>query len=274
MKPTLRAVKIADLHPFEGSPFGLRDMDDLAASIGEAGVYVPLVARQREQGGFELIDGHRRRAAAETAGIGAVPVSIVEMDDDQAAIALVDTNLMCRESVLPSERGFAYRLKLDALSHQGVRTCGTEFHKSRDEIAEGMTGRQVSKYIRLTELIPPLLQMVDDGSIALSPAVELSYLTKDEQLALFNACMDAMATPSHAQAIRLRDSSRSGRFTRDTPASVMAEDKPNQKDQLKLPMDEVSRFFPKSYTPRQMEETIVKLLEQWQRKRERDKGAR
>ncbi|MDR2673164.1 MAG: ParB/RepB/Spo0J family partition protein [Coriobacteriales bacterium] len=274
MKPTIKTVKIADLYPFEKSPFGLRNMDELASSIGEAGVYVPLVARLREAGGYEIIDGHRRRAAAEASGIDAVPVLVVEMDDDQAAIALVDTNLMCRESVLPSERGFAYKLKLDALSHQGIRTCGTEFHKSRDEIAEGMTGRQVSKYIRLTELIAPLLQMVDDGSIALSPAVELSYLTEDEQLALFGACMDAMATPSHAQAIRLRDSSRTGQFTKDIPVAVMAEDKPNQKDQLKLPMDEVSRFFPKSYTPRQMQETIVKLLEQWQRKRERDKGAR
>lgn len=274
MRPTIKMVKAGDLLPFEGSPFGVRDVEALAASIEDSGVLVPLLARQLEGGGLQILDGHRRKAAAELAGVASVPVSVVALDDDDAAVALVDANLMQRETVLPSERGFAYKMKLEAIRHQG-RASGTRCQKwSRELVTDELKGRQVQNYVRLTELVPELLAMVDEGKIALRPAVELSYLTKEEQRLLLEACEEAMATPSHAQAIRLKERSRNDRIDKEFAAVIMAEDKPNQIEQLKLPLEKVGRFFPKSYTPRQMEDTIVKLLEQWQRKRQQSRDVR
>jgi ParB family chromosome partitioning protein len=186
----------------------------------------------------------------------------------------VDANLIQRETVLPSERGFAYKMKLKAIRHQG-KASGNSCQKwSRELVTDEVKGRQVQNYVRLTELVPELLQMVDEGKVAMRPAVELSYLTREEQYLLLEACEEALATPSHAQAIRLKEQSRNGRIDKEFAAVIMAEDKPNQTEQLKLPMRDVSRFFPKGYTPRQMEETIVKLLEQWQRKRQQSRDAR
>jgi ParB family chromosome partitioning protein len=274
MKPTIKMVKPGDLAPFEGNPFGMRDIEALAQSIEDSGVLVPLLARSVEGGSLHLIDGHRRKAACELAGVASVPVPVVECDDDAAAVAVVDANLMQRETVLPSEHGFAYKMKLEVIRHQG-KASGTRCQKwSRELVTDELKGRQVQNYVRLTELVPELLAMVDEGRIALRPAVELSYLTKEEQRILLEACEEAMATPSHTQAIRLKEQSCNDRIDRQFAAVVMAEDKPDQAELLKLPLEKVGRFFPKSYTPRQMEDTIVKLLEQWQRKRQQSRDTR
>ena len=225
------------------------------------------MVRPRDGGGYEIISGHRRKAACEAAGIEAVPAFVRKMDDTAAIIALVDSNLH-REHVLPSEKAHAYKLKLDAIKHQGV-ACGQLVHKSRDMIAENESGRQVQRYIRLTELNPQILHMVDDGKIALSPAVELSYLKPQEQADLLETMETEERTPSHAQAIRMRRLSADGKLDMDTVFAIMTEEKPNQKEQIKLKADSIKDFFPKGYTTRQMQDVIIRLLTDYQQRRER-----
>ncbi len=281
MKETIKSIAIGDLRPFPDNPFSVREDLELQDSVQKYGVISPLVVRPLEGGGYEIISGHRRMAACEAAGMDKVPAFVREMDDTTAVIALVDSNLH-REYVLPSEKANAYKMKLEAIKKQGERTdlsekatCGQVVHKSRDEVSESESGRQVQRYIRLTELIPQILQMVDEGKIAFSPAVELSYLPTEQQEALLETMESEDRTPSHAQAIRMRKMSASGVLDMDTIFEIMTEEKGNQKEQVKLKVDSIRKFFPKSYNPRQMEDVIMKLLAEWQRKREqRNRDAR
>ena len=281
MKETIKTIAIGDLRPFPDNPFSVREDLELQDSIQKYGVISPLVVRPLESGGYEIISGHRRMAACEAAGMDKVPAFVREMDDTTAVIALVDSNLH-REYVLPSEKANAYKMKLEAIKKQGERTdlsekatCGQVVHKSRDEVSESESGRQVQRYIRLTELIPQILQMVDEGKIAFSPAVELSYLPTEQQEDLLETMESEDRTPSHAQAIRMRKLSATGVLDMDTIFEIMTEEKGNQKEQVKLKVDSIRKFFPKSYNPRQMEDVIMKLLAEWQRKREqRNRDAR
>lgn len=281
MKETIKTIAIGDLRPFPDNPFSVREDLELLDSVQKYGVISPLVVRPLESGGYEIISGHRRMAACEAAGMDKVPAFVREMDDTTAVIALVDSNLH-REYVLPSEKANAYKMKLEAIKKQGERTdlsekatCGQVVHKSRDEVSESESGRQVQRYIRLTELIPQILQMVDEGKIAFSPAVELSYLPTEQQEDLLETMESEDRTPSHAQAIRMRKLSATGVLDMDTIFEIMTEEKGNQKEQVKLKVDSIRKFFPKSYNPRQMEDVIMKLLDEWQRKREqRNRDAR
>ena len=280
MRDQVKHIPIVDLHPFPGNPFAIREDAELRDSIRDYGVISPIVVRPLDSGGYEIISGHRRKAACEAAGMETVPVFVRELDDTAAVIALVDSNLH-REHILPSEKARAYKMKLDAIKRQGGRndldtptTCGQPVHKSRDEVAASESGRQVQRYIRLTELNPQILQMVDDGKIAFSPAVELSYLTKTEQANLFEAMESEIRTPSLSQAQRMRRLSAGGQLDTDAIFSIMTEEKPNQKEQIKLKTDTLRRFFPKGYSPQQMEQTIMKLLTDWQRRREQNRAAR
>jgi len=281
MKETIKSIAIGDLRPFPDNPFSVREDLELLDSVQKYGVISPLVVRPIESGGYEIISGHRRMAACEAAGMDKVPAFVREMDDTTAVIALVDSNLH-REYVLPSEKANAYKMKLEAIKKQGERTdlsekatCGQVVHKSRDEVSESESGRQVQRYIRLTELIPQILQMVDEGKIAFSPAVELSYLPTEQQEDLLETMESEDRTPSHAQAIRMRKLSATGVLDMDTIFEIMTEEKGNQKEQVKLKVDSIRKFFPKSYNPRQMEDVIMKLLAEWQRKREqRNRDAR
>lgn len=274
MKETIRAIPLSELHPFPGNPYKVIDDEELQAmadSIRDYGVISPLVVRPRDEGGYEIISGHRRKKACEKAGIDTVPAFVRDMDRDTAVIALVDSNLH-REHILPSEKAFAYKMKLEAIKHQGI-ACGQLVHKSRDLVAENNeSGRQVQRYIRLTELIPPILQMVDDGRIAFSPAVELSYLAEKEQYNLLETIESEDCTPSLSQAQRMKKLSQDGKLDTDAIFAIMTEEKPNQKEQIKLPKDRIKKFFPKDYTAKQMEEVIMKLLADWQRKRERSRN--
>jgi ParB family chromosome partitioning protein len=275
MKEQTKQVKLSELTPFSGSPFKDVDataIDELAESIQTAGLIVPPIVREHD-GGYELISGLRRKLACEQIGLDDIPVIVRDLDDDAAAIAHVDSNLISREHILPSERAFAYKLKYDALKHQG-KALGHSVHKSRDEITDDMSGRNVTRYIRLTELIPELLELVDAGTMAMRPAVELSYLPPEEQRLVFEACDENFCTPSHPQAIRLRRSQERGNLTERGIVAVLAEEKPNQQLKLKLRMDDISKYFPKSYTPQRMQEVIIRLLEQWQRRREHERNAR
>ena len=274
MKETIKSIAIGDLRPFPDNPFSVREDMELQDSVQKYGVISPLVVRPLESGGYEIISGHRRMAACEAAGMDKIPAFVREMDDTTAIIALVDSNLH-REYVLPSEKANAYKMKLEAIKKQGERTdlsekatCGQVVHKSRDEVSESESGRQVQRYIRLTELIPQILQMVDEGKIAFSPAVELSYLPAEQQEDLLETMESEDRTPSHAQAIRIRKLSAAGVLDMDTIFEIMTEEKGNQKEQVKLKVDSIRKFFPKSYKPRQMEDVIMKLLAEWQRKRE------
>jgi ParB family chromosome partitioning protein len=274
MKETIRAIPLSELHPFPGNPYKVIDDEELQAmadSIRDYGVISPLVVRPRDEGGYEIISGHRRKKACEKAGIDTVPAFVRDMDRDTAVIALVDSNLH-REHILPSEKAFAYKMKLEAIKHQGI-ACGQLVHKSRDLVAENNeSGRQVQRYIRLTELIPPILQMVDDGRIAFNPAVELSYLAEKEQYNLLETIESEDCTPSLSQAQRMKKLSQDGKLDTDAIFAIMTEEKPNQKEQIKLPKDRIKKFFPKDYTAKQMEEVIMKLLADWQRKRERSRN--
>lgn len=272
MKETIKSIPINELHPFPENPFSVREDTELQDSIRDYGVISPLVVRPLESGGYEIISGHRRKAACEKAGIDTVPAFIREMDRDTAVIALVDSNLH-REHILPSEKAFAYKLKLEAIKHQGV-SCDRIGHKSRELLANdvGTSATQVQRYIRLTELIPPVLQMVDNGQIAFSPAVELSYLAEKEQVDLLETMGSEDCTPSLSQAQRMKKLSGENRLDMDTIFSIMTEEKPNQKEQIKLKKDSIKSFFPKDYTAQQMEDTILKLLSEWQRKRERNRN--
>ena len=263
-------LPIQKLRPFENHPFQVKDddeMNQLVWSVLTQGVLTPLVVRPLENNEYEVISGHRRLHACQKAGIETVPALIYALDRNAAAIALVDSNLH-REKLLPSEKAFAYKLKMDALSHQG--TSGQVGQKwSREEIAEGESGRQVQRYIRLTELIPQILSMVDAGKIALTPAVELSYLTQQEQQDLLETMESEDCTPSLSQAVQLKKLSQSGELTMDKIFEILREPKANQQEKISFRLDDLRKFFPKSYTPARIQERILKLLEADCRKRQR-----
>ena len=270
-------IPLRELHPFRNHPFKVKDdaaMQDTVDSVREHGVLVPAIARPDPDGGYELIAGHRRHHASELAGKETMPVIIRDLDDDAATIIMVDSNLQ-REELLPSERAFAYKMKLEALKHQGARTDLTSRQVvGKLEMADlvgknmGESGRQVQRFIRLTELIPTLLDMVDERKIALNPAVELSYLKKEEQTLLLEAMDSEQATPSLSQAQRLKKFSQQKMLSLDVMRVVMSEEKKTDLDRVTLKNETLRRYFPKSYTPKQMEDTIIKLLEGWYKKRQ------
>lgn len=269
-------IALTELFPFKDHPFKVIDdeaMADTAESIKEYGVLVPAIARPRDEGGYELVAGHRRHRASELAGLETMPVIVRNLDDDAATIIMVDSNLQ-RENILPSERAFAYKMKLDAVKRQGTRSDLTfrqvgEKLNSVEELAKttGDSGRQISRYIRLTELTPELLSMVDDKKIAFNPAVELSYLKPEEQTNLLEAMDMEQATPSLSQAQRLKKFSAEGKCTLEAMCAIMSEEKKTEVDKVTLSSDKLRKYFPKSYTPQKMEETILKLLETWHKKR-------
>lgn len=263
--PRAEYLPTEKLRPFGGHPFQVKDdgeMEQLVWSILMQGVLTPLVVRPLENGEYEVISGHRRLHACKKAGIDTVPALIYFLDKDAAAIALVDSNLH-REKLLPSEKAFAYKLKLEALKHQG-QACGQVGHKSRDLLSDGESGRQVQRYIRLTYLLPELLQMVDEGKISLTPAVELSYLTEREQRFLLEEMEINDCTPSLSQAYRLKKHSQAGTLTREAIMVMMQEEKANQREVFKLPMEKVRQFAPKA-NPKQLEEFVLKACEHYRR---------
>ena len=280
-KQDFKVLKTKDLYPFPDNPFHVAEdetLSELAESIKEFGIVTPIITRPKEDGdGYEVIAGQLRVRASELAGINTVPAFVLPLDRDRAIITLVDSNLQ-RENILPSERAFAYRMKSEAMKRQGFRTDLTSSQvvtklRTDDKVAQGFgVGRMtVQRFIRLTELIPPILQMVDEGKIALTPAVELSFLKKDEQENLFATMESEEATPSLSQAQRMKQLSQSGRLDMDTIFAIMTEEKGNQKETLKINTSKLKKYFPKNTTPKQMEETIIKLLErELQRKRNRD----
>ncbi len=278
----IQEIPLSELHPFKNHPFKVKDdeaMMETADSIKQYGVLVPAIARPDPEGGYELVAGHRRHRASELADKETMPVIVRDLDDDAATIIMVDSNLQ-RESLLPSERAFAYKMKLDAMKHQGERvdlTCAQVGHKldgkkSRDILAEqvGQSKNQIQRYIRLTELIPELMDMVDEKKIALNPAYELSFLKKEEQVDLLDAMDSEQATPSLSQAQRLKKFSQEDHLSIDVMRAIMGEEKKSDLDRVTFTSDTLRKYFPKSYTPARMQETIIKLLEQWQKKRQRD----
>lgn len=275
----VKNIPLDELHPFKNHPFKIlnnEEMEQMIESIRKVGTITPALARPLPDGGYELISGHRRLAACQVLGIETMPVIVHEMSDDEAVIAMVDANLQ-RETILPSEKAFAYKMKLEAIKHQGVtsRQVGekllsvTQVSKDSDD-----SERQIQRYIRLAYLIPELLSMVDDNKIAFNPAVEISYLDRDEQLTLFDAINMNDCTPSHAQSIRLKKMSQDGLLTADAVYAVLSEEKPNQKEQIKLPRDELRKYFPLNYSNEQIKRDIVKGLELLKRQRERNRDAR
>ena len=280
-KQDFKVLKTKDLYPFPDNPFHVAEdetLSELAESIKEFGIVTPIITRPKEDGnGYEVIAGQRRVRASELAGINTVPAFVLPLDRDRAIITFVDSNLQ-RENILPSERAFAYKMKSEAMKRQGFRTDLTSSQvvtklRTDDKVAQGFgVGRMtVQRFIRLTELIPPILRMVDEGKIALTPAVELSFLKKDEQENLFATMESEEATPSLSQAQRMKSLSQSGRLDMDTIFAIMTEEKGNQKETLKINTSKLKKYFPKNTTPKQMEETIIKLLErELQRKRGRD----
>ncbi len=271
-------LPIQSLHPFAGHPYKVQDNDEmnrLIESIQEQGVLTPLIVRPLEdtEAEYEVISGHRRLRAAQKAGLKEVPAFIHAVDRDEAAIQLVDSNLH-RENILPSEKAFAYKLKMNALDHRG-KSCGQVGHKSRDSVSDTESGRQVQRYIRLTHLLPGLLDLVDEGRIAFTVGVELSYLTREEQRAVLEAIELYDCTPSYSQACRLhRDSEMMyAADTRKRIQAVMAEEKPNQREKVSFQYEQLRRYFPSDYTPKQMTESILQLLER-ERRRRLDRGAR
>lgn len=275
----VKNIPLDKLHPFKNHPFKIlnnEEMERMIESIRKVGTITPALARPLPDGGYELISGHRRLAACQVLGIETMPVIVREMSDDEAVIAMVDANLQ-RETILPSEKAFAYKMKLDAIKHQGVtsRQLGekllsiTQVSKDSDD-----SERQIQRYIRLTCLIPELLSMVDDKKIAFNPAVEISYLDRDEQLTLLDAINMNDCTPSHAQSIRLKKMSQDGLLTADAIYAILSEEKPNQKEQIKLPRDELRKYFPQNYSDKQIKRDILKGLELLKRQRERNRDAR
>ena len=275
----VKNIPLDELHPFKNHPFKVQnneEMERMIESIRKVGTITPALARPLPDGGYELISGHRRLAACQVLGIETMPVIVRVMSDDEAVIAMVDANLQ-RETILPSEKAFAYKMKLDALKHQGVtsRQLGekllsiTQVSKDSDD-----SERQIQRYIRLTCLIPELLSMVDDKKIAFNPAVEISYLDRDEQLTLLDAINMNDCTPSHAQSIRLKNMSQDGLLTADAIYAILSEEKPNQKEQIKLPRDELRKYFPQNYSDKQIKRDILKGLELLKRQRERNRDAR
>ena len=270
-------IALTELFPFKNHPFKVKDdeaMAETAESIKEYGVLVPAIARPRDEGGYELVAGHRRHRASELAGLDTMPVLVRNLDDDAATIIMVDSNLQ-RENILPSERAFAYKLKLDAIK----RKAGRPTKENGSQVGDNLrsvnilsenapdSARQIQRYIRLTELIPELLDMVDDKKIAFNPAVELSYLKPEEQTNLLESMDMEQATPSLSQAQRLKKFSAEGKCTLEAMCAIMSEEKKGELDKVTLTSDKLRKYFPKSYTPQKMEETILKLLETWHKKR-------
>ncbi len=272
-------IPLTELFPFKDHPFKVIDneaMFDTAESVKQYGVLVPAIARPRDEGGYELVAGHRRKRACELAELDTMPVIVRNLDDDEAVIIMVDSNLQ-RENILPSERAFAYKMKLDAIKNQGARNDLTSRQvvgklETADLVGKesGDSGRQVQRYIRLTHLIPEILSMVDEKKIAFNPAVELSFLKKEEQTDLLDAMDMEQATPSLSQAQRLKKFSNEGKLTLEVMSAIMSEEKKGDLDKVTLTGDKLKKYFPKSYTPKQMEETIMKLLEGWHKKWTRD----
>ena len=274
----IQQIPISELQPFKDHPFKVLDdeaMQRTVESVAQFGVLVPLVVRPREEGGYEIISGHRRQHAAELAGLKTLPVIVRNMDDDQAVIQMVDSNLQ-RESILPSERAFAYKMKLEAIKNQGARSDLTSAQvgpklTAAEKVAldSDDSKSQVKRFIRLTNLIPELLELVDQKKISFNPAVELSYLTTSEQRDFFEAMQDTQNAPSLSQAQRIKKLSQAGQCSYEAIFDIMGEEKKAEMDRVTIKNDVLRKYFPKSYTPRQMEETILKLLEQWQKKRQR-----
>ena len=275
----VKNIPLDELHPFKNHPFKIlnnEEMERMIESIRKVGTITPALARPLPDGGYELISGHRRLAACQVLGIETMPVIVREMSDDEAVIAMVDANLQ-RETILPSEKAYAYKMKLEAIKHQGVtsRQVGekllsvTQVSKDSDD-----SERQIQRYIRLTYLIPELLSMVDDNKIAFNPAAEISYLDREEQLTLLDAINMNDCTPSHAQSIRLKKMSQDGLLTADAIYAILSEEKPNQKEQIKLPRDELRKYFPQNYSDEQIKRDILKGLELLKRQRERNRDAR
>lgn len=275
-------MPLSELHPFPDHPFQVRDddaMKETVDSIKEYGVLVPAIVRPRADGGYELISGHRRKHACELAGLPTMPVIVRNLDDDAATIIMVDSNIQ-RENILPSERAKAYKMKLEAIKHQGQRTDLTSVQVgqklqskiSRDLLAANSpdSSTQIQRFIRLNELTPQLQQMVDDKKIAMTPAVELSYLKPEEQTLLLDTIESEQATPSLSQAQRLKKFSAEGHLNEDSMLAIMSEEKKPEKNDLTIKADKLQKYFPKSYTPQQMEQVIIRLLDGWQKRRQRD----
>lgn len=280
----VQEIPLSEFHPFKNHPFRVVDdeaMQRTVESVAQFGVLAPALARPRSEGGYELVAGHRRMRASELAGLETMPVIIRQMDDDTATIAMVDSNLQ-RETLLPSERAFAYKMKMEAMKHQGERTDLTsgqlgrksDGKESRELIAEqtGESARQVQRFINLTNLIPELLDMVDRKEIAFNPAVELSFLKKEEQKGFLEAMDYGQSTPSLSQAQRIKKLSQAGMCTQEAMNTIMNEEKKSELDTVTLKNDVLRKYFPRSYTPKQMQDTIIRLLEQWQKKRQRDQS--
>ena len=273
----VQQIPIGELFPFKNHPFKVLDdesMQRTVESVEQYGVLSPLIARPRPEGGYEIISGHRRQHAAQLAGLDTLPVIVRNMDDDSAVLLMVDSNLQ-RENILPSERAFAYKMKLEALKNQGARSDLTSVQVapklSTEKIGEevGMSKDNVKRYIRLTNLVPELLDMVDEKKIAFNPAVELSYLDEAQQRDFLEAMEDTQNAPSLSQAQRLKKLAQEGHFSYDVAFAVMGEEKKDELDKVVIKNDTLRKYFPRSYTPKQMEDTIIKLLEQWQRKQQR-----
>ena len=274
----VQQIPIGELFPFKNHPFKVLDdesMQRTVESVEQYGVLSPLIARPRPEGGYEIISGHRRQHAAQLAGLDALPVIVRQMDDDAAVLLMVDSNLQ-RENILPSERAFAYKMKLEALKNQGARSDLTSPQvaakfRSDDAVAkdQGISGDTVRRYIRLTNLVPELLDMVDEKKIAFNPAVELSYLDTNQQRDFLEAMQDTQNAPSLSQAQRLKKLAQEGHFSYDVAFAVMGEEKKDELDKVVIKNDTLRKYFPRSYTPKQMEDTIIKLLDQWQRKQQR-----
>ena len=275
----VQQIPIGELFPFKNHPFKVLDdesMQRTVESVEQYGVLSPLIARPRPEGGYEIISGHRRQHAAQLAGLDALPVIVRQMDDDAAVLLMVDSNLQ-RENILPSERAFAYKMKLEAIKKQGARsdlTSGQIVQKSKlsiERVAEdaGEGYKTVQRFIRLTNLVPELLDMVDEKKIAFNPAVELSYLDTNQQRDFLEAMNDTQNAPSLSQAQRLKKLAQEGHFSYDVAFAVMGEEKKDELDKVVIKNDTLRKYFPRSYTPKQMEDTIIKLLEQWQRKQQR-----
>ena len=274
----VQQIPIDELHPFTNHPFKVLDdeaMTRTVESIAQYGVLAPLIARPRPEGGYEIISGHRRQHAAQLAGLETLPVIVRQMDDDAAVLLMVDSNLQ-RENILPSERAFAYKMKLEALKNQGARSdltssqIGTKL-RADEKVAQdsGESRNQIQRFIRLTNLIPELLDMVDEKKIAFNPAVELSYLDESQQRDFLEAMNDTQNAPSLSQAQRLKKLAQEGHFSYDVAFAVMGEEKKDELDKVVIKNDTLRKYFPRSYTPKQMEDTIIKLLDQWQRKQQR-----
>ena len=274
----VQQIPIGELFPFKNHPFKVLDdesMQRTVESVEQYGVLSPLIARPRPEGGYEIISGHRRQHAAQLAGLDTLPVIVRQMDDDAAVLLMVDSNLQ-RENILPSERAFAYKMKLEALKNQGARSDLTSPQvaakfRSDDAVAkdQGISGDTVRRYIRLTNLVPELLDMVDEKKIAFNPAVELSYLDTNQQRDFLEAMQDTQNAPSLSQAQRLKKLAQEGHFSYDVAFAVMGEEKKDELDKVVIKNDTLRKYFPRSYTPKQMEDTIIKLLDQWQRKQQR-----